>query len=80
MLCKKDQMMLAALASRMGQDPIKSLSTLQLRAGANFKVEPIEIKSTTAQVQVVATGGMRFSLQLSRQGPTWCLHLPELTP
>jgi hypothetical protein len=80
MLCKKDQTMLAALASRLGQDPIKSLSTFRLRDGANFRVEPVETETQTARVQVLATGGMNFSLQLSRQGPTWCLHMPQLSP
>ncbi|MBM64874.1 MAG: hypothetical protein CMH55_01410 [Myxococcales bacterium] len=80
LLCKRDQAMLAALSSRLGSDPIKSLSALQLRAGATFQVQPGKVTADSAEVHVLATGDMSFSLHLSPQASSWCLHLPHLDP
>ena len=80
LLCPRDQAMLAALASRLGRDPITSLNGLQPRDGANFQVLPRSQTDDSAEVDVIATGGMRFPLTLSRQSNSWCLHLPQLSP
>ena len=80
LLCPKDQSMLAALATRLGVDPIENLNRLRPREGASFQVLPKSQSSESAQVEIIATGGMRFPLSLSRQGSSWCLHLPQLSP